>query len=58
METINLNLGYLPLSLTNFLTKLFASKDSIIQQIRRKTVVTTLQIRLAAQMHKYLDPGF
>ena len=58
MESIDLNLDFLPLSLKNFLTKLFLSKDSIIQQITPKTIVATLQIRLAAEMHEHLDPDF
>lgn len=46
MESVDLNLDHLLLSLKDFLTQLSISKGSIMQQVRPKTVVTTLQIRL------------
>ena len=46
MESADLNLNHLLLSLKDFLTQLSISKGSMMQQVRPKTVVTTLQIRL------------
>lgn len=64
----NLLISILPLFLRVFLTTLFASKDfsilvrfigqSIMQQLRPKTVVTPLQIVLAVQMHKHFGFKF
>lgn len=57
MESADLNLNHLLLSLKDFLTQLSISKGSMMQQVRPKTVVTTLQIRLAVQMQKHFDFG-
>lgn len=56
-ESVDLNLDHLLLSLKDFLTQLSISKGSMMQQVRPKTVVTTLQIRLAVQMQKHFDFG-
>lgn len=57
MESVDLNLDHLLLSLKDFLTQLSISKGSMMQQVRPKTVVTALQIRLAVQMQKHFDFG-
>ena len=57
MESVDLNLDHLLLSLKDFLTQLSISKGSMMQQVRPKTVATTLQIRLAVQMQKHFDFG-
>ena len=68
MESVYLNLSYLPLSLKLLLSKTFSAKDTsvqvasigqaIIQQVRPKTVVIPLQIGLAVQMHQHFGSRF